>query len=105
MNRLFVRGSKPVDFGWQIMYTPSASRWFDQYLSAGVDVTRTIEDDVSKTETVFAAETGFKFRFRAPVRALEAVMPFWGVRMGVRSRGALDIDGLTFIFEFGGGVW
>lgn len=105
VNRLFVRGSKPVDFGWQIMYTPSASRWFDQYLSAGVDVTRTIEDDVSKTETVFAAETGFKFRFRAPVRALEAVMPFWGVRMGVRSRGALDIDGLTFIFEFGGGVW
>ena len=106
VNRLFVRGSKPVDFGWQLMYTPSASRWFDQYLAAGADVTRTIEEDgTSHTETVFAAETGFKFRFRAPLRSLEKLMPFWGVRMGVRSRGALDIDGLTFIFEFGGGVW
>ena len=106
VNRFFVRGSKPVDFGWQVMYTPSASRWFDQYLSAGVDVIRTIEDDgTDKTETAFAAETGFKFRFRAPLRALEGVMPFWGIRMGVRSRGALDIDGLSFIFEFGGGVW
>ena len=106
VNRMFVRGHQPVDFGWQVMYTPSASRWFDQYLAAGVDWTRTIDDaGVSQTETAFAAETGFKFRFRAPVRALEGVMPFWGVRMGVRSRGALDIDGLTFIFEFGGGVW
>lgn len=106
VNRFFVRGSKPVDFGWQVMYTPSASRWFDQYLAAGVDVTRTIEDDgTDLTKSVFAAETGFKFRFRAPVRALEGLMPFWGIRMGVRSRGALDIDGLTFIFEFGGGVW
>ena len=106
VNRIFLRGSKPVDFGWQVMYTPSASRWFDQYLAAGVDVIRTIQDDGSdRTESAFAAETGFKFRFRAPLRALEGVMPFWGIRMGVRSRGALDIEGLTFIFEFGGGVW
>lgn len=106
VNRLFIRGQQPVDFGWQIMYTPSASRWFDQYLGAGVDVTRTDEEDGTRlTEATFAAETGFKFRFRAPLKALEGLMPFWGIRMGVRSRGALDIDGLTFIFEFGGGVW
>ena len=109
VNRVFVRGDsseRPATLGWSIMYTPSASRWFDQYLSAGVDMARNKRfDDTIEYDTDFVAEVGFKFRFRAPTRAFAALTPFWGVRLGVKSVGALDIDGLSFIFEVGGGVW
>ena len=106
VNRFFLRGGDPRSWGWNLMYTPSASRWFDQYLAAGVDVVREVDSDgVVDRKPAFTAETGFKFRFRAPVRAMDVITPFWGLRLGVKSKGALDIDGLTFIFEFGGGVW
>lgn len=106
VNRIFLRAGDARSWGWNLMYTPSASRWFDQYLAAGLDVIRVTDaEGVVDRKPVFTAETGFKFRFRAPISAMNVLTPFWGVRMGVKSMGALDIEGLTFIFEIGGGVW
>src|SRR6185503_4914365 len=37
LQRMYVRGPHLRDFGWTALYTPSASRWLDSYLSAGAE--------------------------------------------------------------------
>ena len=106
VNRVYFKDKSLRDWGWMLMYTPSASRWFDQYLAAGMDSDEFDNANASSQRSRnFVAEAGFKFRFRAPNRVFGALTEFWGVRVGVKSLGAMDIEDLSYIFEVGAGVW
>lgn len=88
------------------MYTPSASRWFDQYLAAGMESTRIHRVDGSRgRDREVVVETGVRFRFRAPSKALSWMTNFWGLRAGIKSLGAFDVEKLGFVLEIGAGVW
>ena len=105
VNRVYFR-DRFKDWGWMVMYTPSASRWFDQYLAAGLETDRFSNDDgIEAISRRFALETGIKLRFRSPNRVLGVLAHFWGFRAGVRGLGGIDIDELTYVFEIGAGVW
>ena len=106
VHRFYAKGHNLRDWGWMMMYTPSASRWFDQYIAGGVETLRfTAADGTVQKKRDFVLETGVKFRFRAPSKALSWPMNFWGLRAGVRSVGAMDITHLGFVIELGAGVW
>ena len=108
VNRMYVKDQGLRDFGWQLMYTPSASRWFDTYIGAGA------EYDVSDPPTQgadsparwdFVMETGVKFRVNVTHSPLK-FLPFtdyWGFRVGIRNVGFPDIKRLTYVLEFGAG--
>jgi hypothetical protein len=106
VNRLYTSDKNLRDWGWMVMYTPSGSRWFDEYLAGGMDTNRFENDDgtIGKTRA-FVLEAGIKLRFRAPNRILGSITNFWGFRAGVKSVGAFDIDGFSYIIEIGAGVW
>ena len=106
VNRMYFKDDNLRDWAWMAMYTPSASRWFDQYLAAGIETDRFDNEDgsVGKTRD-FVLETGVKFRFRAPNRVFGAITDFWGFRAGVKSLGAIDIEHLSYVIEVGAGVW
>jgi len=116
VHRMYLKDQRLRDFGWQLMYTPSASRWIDTYLAAGVEFDK---EDVSPpptdpgsattfTETDFVLETGFKFRVnitKSPLKFLSFLTEFMGFRAGIKNKGFFDISKLTYVFEFGAGVW
>lgn len=92
--------------GWMALYTPSASRWFDTYLAAGVEWLRPTEG--AALEPDFVLETGLRLRVNlaaTPLRFLGVLTDFWGLRLGVRNRGAFRIDRMTYVLELGAGVW
>ena len=106
VNRLYTSDKNLRDWGWMVMYTPSGSRWFDQYVAGGLDTNRFENEDGTLGKTrAFVAEAGIKLRFRAPNRILGSITNFWGFRAGVKSVGAFDIDELSYIIEIGAGVW
>lgn len=99
------------DFGWQALYTSSASRWFDTYFAAGAEwdeydtPTEANPNETSK-RTDFTLETGFKFRANVEaIKWLSWATPFWGARFGIRNYGFSDIDRLTYVIEFGAGAF
>ena len=94
------------DFGWMAMYTPSASRWLDTYLSAGAE--KDVRDSVGTTTKHwdFVFETGLKFRVNVdetPFKFLGHLTPYWGLRMGIQNRGFFEINRLCYVIEFGAG--
>ena len=99
------------DFGWQALYTNSASRWFDTYFAAGAEwdeYDTPTETDPNKTSkrTDFTLETGFKFRANVEaIKWLSWATPFWGARFGIRNYGFSNIDRLTYVIEFGAGAF
>ncbi len=105
VNRMYFKDTNLRDWAWMVMYTPSASRWFDEYLAAGMETDREKRNDGSITKARdFVAETGLKLRFK--VRTFGGPFPdFWGFRAGVKSVGGFDIERLSFVIEFGAGVW
>ena len=106
VNRLYFSDKKLRDWGWMVMYTPSASRWFDEYMAMGMDLNRYESDDGSLAKARnFVLEAGIKLRFRAPNRVLNTIMNFWGFRAGVKNVGAIDIERLSYVLEIGAGVW
>lgn len=110
VHRMYLKDHNLRDFGWQLMYTPSASRWMDTYLGAGAE--HDVEDDAANPgQTVsrwdFVLETGLKFRANlghSPLKFLPFT-DFWGARLGIKNYGFFDIDRLTYVIEFGAGVW
>ena len=107
LQRMYVQGENLRDFGWTALYTPSASRWLDTYLSAGgenahsTDSTGAIVGDWG-----FVFETGIKFRVNineTPVKVLHHFTDYWGVRLGIKNRGFPSINKLTYVFEIGAG--
>jgi hypothetical protein len=109
VHRMYLKDNGLRDFGWQLMYTSSASRWFDGYFGAGVewDAEPTAEDpNVWKTQTDFVLETGFKFRANVEaIKWLSWATPFWGVRFGIKNYDFSNIDRLTYVLEFGAGAF
>ncbi|MDH3734128.1 MAG: hypothetical protein OEU54_11365 [Gemmatimonadota bacterium] len=118
VHRMWLSDKGLRDFGWMLMYTPSASRWIDTYLGAGVewDVTDVLTDPdgealpepTTRSDTEFIYEAGVKFRVNlstSPLRFLGFLTDFWGLRVGIKNSGFSDIEKLTYVFEFGAGVW
>jgi hypothetical protein len=64
----------------------------------------------SSPDTDFVLETRIKFRVNitkapAPLRYLGTITEFWGFRAGIKNTGFANIDKLTYVLEFGAGVW
>jgi hypothetical protein len=116
VHRMYLKDQRLRDFGWMLMYTPSASRWIDTYLAAGYEGdTEEVEPVPGDTTGVtmvthrdFVMETGIKFRVnitKSPLKFLSFLTEFMGLRAGIKNTGFFDISKLTYVFEFGAGVW
>ena len=84
VHRFTFKDNNFRDLSWMLLYTPSASRWFDKYAAVGFETDRNADPDgdgVTQTERDFALELGVKFRFRMETR-LAGVPNFWGFRVG-----------------------
>ena len=110
VNRVYAEGDQLNNFGYNILYTPSASRFLDPYISFGLQVdnffTNNSTDKIKKTDFVF--ETGIKIRGNvtySPLKFLRFLSPFWGLRLGVKNTGFMNINDLNYIIEIGAGVW
>ncbi len=109
VNRMYLKDQGLRDFGWQLMYTPSASRWVDTYFAAGAEWdTEDVTADSTVSRTDFVLETGVKFRVnitKSPLKFLSFLTEFMGFRAGIINRGFFTIDRLGYVLEFGAGVW
>jgi hypothetical protein len=116
VHRMYLKDDALQDFGWMLMYTPSASRWVDTYFAAGVEFDRTRVEPpptdpdapTRTTQTDFVMETGLKFRVnitKSPLKFLSFLTEFMGFRAGIKNAGFFDINRLTYVLEFGAGVW
>jgi hypothetical protein len=107
LHRMYLQGNKPRDFGWMLLYTPSASRWLDTYLAAGTQHV-TASDTLGNTSGAwhFVMETGLKFRVNmtyTPLKFLTVFTDYWGLRIGLKYRGFFDVNRVTYVLEFGAG--
>lgn len=105
VNRIYLQDHDLRDFGYNLLYTTSASRWIDGYVSGGVEVDK---GDGGAKHTYFAAETGFKFRASVEHSALRFMRPitdFWGLRIGLKYRNAFPVHDTSLVFELGAGTW
>ena len=109
VHRMYFKDKKLQDFGWMLLYTPSASRWVDGYFACGVDWdTEEVSEGVFDTDTEFVVESGIKFRVnmtKTPLKFMSFLWEFGGLRIGVKNKGAFEIESLQYVVEFGGGIW
>jgi hypothetical protein len=108
VHRMYFKDSHLRDFGWMIMYTPSASRWLDTYLSAGAEKNGEVDSTTGVTtkDWDFAFEWGLKFRVNmahTPAKFLTFLTDYWGLRAGIKNRGFFKINDLTYVIEIGAG--
>ncbi len=105
VNRIYLKDTRLRDIAWTLLYTTSASRWIDGYFSAGIE--RDVVDVPTGTETNrnFVMESGVKFRVGMPLKPFRKLIDFWGIRLGIKNTGFIDIDKLTYVIEFGAGAW
>lgn len=112
VNRIYFKDKDLRDFAWTVLYTTSASRWMDGYLSAGFEWDEdwdeiTLPQDVEIGRN-FVLETGVKLRANlgnTPLRFLTKLTDFWGLRLGIKNTGFINIDKLTYVVEIGAGSW
>ena len=110
VNRIYLQDHSLRDFGYNILYTPSASRFLDPYVSFGLEIDHYESPDAVDLQrrTGFVYEAGIKLRGNvsySPLRFLGVLWDLWGVRLGVKAWGFMEIDELSYVFEFGAGVW
>ncbi|MBD3220290.1 hypothetical protein GF314_03530 [bacterium] len=107
VNRIYLKDEGFRDFGYNVIYTSSASRWIDGYFSAGLEVDREPDGMGGETKrTSFTTETGFKLRgnvAHSPVSFLSKLTHFWGVRVGVRYKGYKQFNEIGYVVEVGAG--
>ncbi len=106
VNRIYLKDHGLRDFGWNIMYTSSASRWFDGYFSAGYELDHYDTPLGEMSRSGFVSETGIKLRGNighSPLRFLRFLSDFMGLRLGIRYRGFDDFEQIGYIVEFGAG--
>ena len=107
LQRMYLKDEKLRDFGWTALYTRSASRWLDPYLSAGVEWDSEVDTaGVRTTQSAFVFETGLKFRVNlamSPLKFMAVLTDYWGIRLGVKNTGFWDVNRITYVFEFGAG--
>ncbi len=105
--------NKFKNFGYTMLFTPSASRWMDGYVAVGTENNLQPPDPLNPAKELykweFLLETGIKMRFNISTTFLSPLKKlgtdFWGVRLGVRNFGFPKINRLAFIVEIGAGVW
>ena len=106
VNRIYFKDKGLRDFSWNLVYTPSASRWVDGYFAVGWEWD---DDDDGNTHTDMMTETGLKFRMdmsHTPLTFLSKLgTNFWGVRVGVKNKGIFNWDAMGYAIEVGAGVW
>ena len=105
VNRIYLKDTRLRDFAWTILYTTSASRWVDGYLSAGIEWDVVDVPTGTETNRNFVLETGVKFRVTMPIKLFRSIIDFLGIRFGIKNTGFIDIDKLTYVFEIGAGAW
>lgn len=109
VNRIYLQGKNLKDFGYNVLITPSASRFMDPYFSAGFESRYKINaSGNSERASDFVLETGLKFRANvifSPLKFLSFLTDFWGVRIGIKNTGFPLIKNLGYTFEVGAGVW
>ena len=107
LHRMYLQGSSPKDFGWMLLYTPSASRWLDTYISMGGEHLVTADSLGTKDgRWDFVMETGLKFRVNmtyTPLKFLTVFTDYWGLRIGLKYRGFVDVNRVNYVLEFGAG--
>lgn len=107
VHRMYLKDDHLRDFGWMLLYTPSASRWIDSYLAAGAELDATADSTGAVTsDWDFVLETGLKFRVNmahTPLKFLTVLTDYWGFRAGIKNRGFWSISNLTYVFEVGAG--
>lgn len=107
LHRMYVQGERLRDFGWMVLYTPSASRWRDTYLSMGAENAHTTDSTGAVSgDWDFVFETGIKWRVNineTPLKVLHHLTDYWGLRFGIKTRGFPSVDRLGFVFEIGAG--
>ena len=106
----------------ELLFTPSASRWADYYVSGGgrrqyvtTRETRTVETDQGPVDVEvvvppnwkLVVETGFRFRAKLPARMRPFVLgySFGGLRVGLQALGFARVDQFRFVWEIGAGAW
>ena len=111
-HRVYFKDEHFRDIGYMLHYTPSASRWVDGYLSAGVEWDQyDVKSDgkwSKRTRSDFVLETGIRFRANlahSPFGFLSFLTDFWGLRVGLKNYGFFDINRLTYVLEIGSGTW
>ena len=114
VHRMYFKDKDIRDFGWMLMYAPSASRWVDGYMAAGVEWdVQDVPDDFGgtreETQNLFVLESGMKLRVNmkySPVKFLSKITPFWGFRVGLKYSGnAWNFRNLGLIVEVGAGTF
>lgn len=107
LQRMYLKDTKLRDFGWMALYTRSASRWLDPYLSAGVEWDTEVDTaGVKDTHADFVFETGLKFRVNvtmSPAKFLGTLTDYWGLRLGISNAGFFDVNRIRYVIEFGAG--
>jgi hypothetical protein len=106
----------------ELMFTNSASRWYDPYFSIGarrqfstVSETRTIDTENGRQDVTIVLppnwdgvlEAGIKLRANIPnkLRPLVLGYHFGGFRFGLRGLGFPNIQRWQIIWEIGAGAW
>lgn len=109
VNRIYLQGEKFRDYGYNLLITPSASRFMDPYFSAGVESKYKVDESGnSSRKEEFVLETGIKFRANvifSPLKFLSFLTDFWGLRLGIKNTGFPLIKDLNYTIELGAGVW
>lgn len=112
VNRIYFKDKDLRDFAWTVLYTTSASRWMEGYLSAGFEWDEEWYDtnlpQSIETTRNFVLETGVKLRANVsgtPLKFLTKLTDFWGLRLGVKNTGFINIDNMTYVIEIGAGSW
>jgi hypothetical protein len=110
VNRIYFQDKNLRDIGYNILLTPSASRFMDPYFAAGVEYDKYDVEGTGevKSRVDFVLETGLKFRANvmfSPLKFLSFLSDFWGVRIGIKNKGFWTINQFTYVFEIGAGVW
>lgn len=110
VNRIYAQDKNLRDFGYNILLTPSASRFMDPYFAAGFEIDNEEIEGTNQTERTWkpVLETGLKFRANvtySPFKFLRFISDFWGLRIGIKNTGFPVIKNLNYIIEFGAGVW
>ncbi len=87
LHRMYLTWGDTDSFGWQLLYTSSASRWVDPYFSAGAEWQEgyVADDGTIEDRTDFVLETGLKFRAQighSPVKFLSFLHRLLGPSSG-----------------------
>ncbi len=105
VNRVYFMDKHLRDFGYNILYTTSASRWIDGYFSVGFEAD---QNDAGNIKRTWTGETGFKFRANirhSPLKFMSHIADFWGMRVGLKSDGLLPVTSFSYVVEIGGGTF